>query len=356
MLSISLISSVPIFCIEEPVVDLYNQRGGEGPNQPSDGFAPSETVILYAYVTYNDTPVEGKLVAFEVLDASNACVLDRSDDTDVHGVAWVNFTISPVCLPWQFGIWTAISVVSVAEKIVNDTLTFRVSGPVIDLFTQRGGYGSNKFSDAFAPQEEVILYARVSYDCNPLEGKLVAFEVRNPANECVTYRSDTTNASGIAVARFRVPSNATFGIYTAIATVSVVERTVNDTLTFRVGWIVEILKVETVNQFGEPQVSFARDQHIYFNITGQNIAFTSKMATFTVAVCDARDVPIGLVVPYDWLIPKETCFTFIVDILIPKWAYIGVASVYTNAYTELPQNNGTPFCPETSTIFMITKP
>jgi hypothetical protein len=245
-------------------------------------------------------------------------------------------------------------VVSVAEKIVNDTLTFRVSGPVIDLFTQRGGYGSNKSSDAFTPQEEVILYARVSYDCNPLEGKLVAFEVRNPTNECVTYRSDTTNASGIAVARFRVPSNATFGIYTAIATVSVIERTVNDTLTFRVGWIVEILKAETVNQFGEPQVSFAKGQHIYFNITGQNIAFTSKMATFTVAVCDERDVPIGRAVLHDWLIPRETCFTFIIDILIPEWTYIGKGIAYVNAYTNLPMLGGVSYCPEASTSLIIT--
>lgn len=340
----------------EPLVDLYNQRGGEGPNQPSEAFAPGEKVILYAHVTYNDTAVQGKLVAFEVLDASGTCVLDRTDDTDIHGIASVNFTICPICLPGQFGIWTAIAVVSVAEKIVNDTLAFRVTGPMIDLFTQKGGYGPNMPSDAFAPQEEVILYACVRYDCNPLEGKLVAFEVLNPTNDCVTYRTDATNASGIAAVSFRIPSNATFGTYTVIATVSVIERTINDTLTYKVGWIVKILKVETVNYLGEPETSFARDRHVYFNVTAQNIAFVSKMATFTVVVYDECNVSIGQAVPHDLLIPGETCFTFVIDLIIPKWAYIGIGTAYANAYTNLPKLGGVPYCPETSISIMIMKP
>jgi hypothetical protein len=60
--------------------------------------------------------------------------------------------------------------------------------------------------------------------------------------------------------------------------------------------------------------------------------------------------------PQNWLIPPETTSIFIIGLPTPKWAFLGVGTAYANAYTELPQHNGTPYCPETSTTFMITKP
>ena len=46
---------------------------------------------------------------------------------------------------------------------------------------------------------------------------------------------------------------------------------------------------------------------------------------------------------------------FIAGLQIPKWAYVGIGTVYTNAFADLPQICGTPYCPEISTTFMITK-
>lgn len=342
----------------ESGIDLYTQKGGEGPNRPSDAFCPSEQVILYAYVTYDNNPVEGKLVAFEVRDPTNASVLGRTGVTNASGLTAVNFTLPTACIPGQvvIGEWSAIAVVSVAEITINDTLTFRVTGAMIDLYTQRNGKGPNMPSDAFAPQEEVIFYAYVSYDCNPTEGKVVAFEVRDANGICVTYKTATTNASGIATTRFRIPSMPLFGTWDTIATVEVLEKTIGDTLTFRVGWIIEILMIQTVDKYCNPQTVFRRGEQMYFNVTVHNIAFTSKMTTLTVVVYDECGVPFGQVIPQHWRIPPEASSIFIIGLPIPKWALLGVGSIYANAYTDLPQFGGTPYCPEISAAFMIVKP
>jgi len=339
----------------EPSIDLYNQKGGQGLNQPSDTFSPGEQVILYAYVTYGMDPVEGKLVAFEVKDPSNNSVLDRTGETNASGIAVINFTLPITCILGQklIGEWGATSVVSVAETPINDTLTFKVTGAMIDLYTQRDGRGPNMPSDAFAPQEEVMLYAYVSYDCNPLEGKLVAFEVKDANGTCVTYKTDVTNASGLATASFRIASMPLFGTWSATATVEVLQRTISDSLIFNVGWIVEIDKVETVNEHGEVETSFVRGEHIRFNLTVHNIAFTSKIATFTIVAYDEQGVPVGVALLFGWPASPGTSQVLIIDLQLPKWAYIGVGSVYANAYTNLPHIGGVPYCPEIFTVFII---
>lgn len=343
---------------EQVAIDLYTQRGGQGSNQPSNAFAPGDQVTLYAFVTFSTDPVQGKLVAFEVNDPDNMNVLERTGVTDASGIAEINFTLPVTCIPGRtiIGEWTAISTVSVAEITVNDTLTFRVTGATIDVYTQKGGRGPSVPSDAFAPQEEVILYARVTYDCHPTEGKLVAFEVRDANGTCVTYKTDLTNASGLATASFRIGSMPLFGIWNVTATVEVLQKTVSDKLTFRVGWIVEIVNVETVNEEGEKEINFVRGEQLSFNITVQNIAFISKTVVFTVVAYDEQGVPIGQIVLLGWTVPSGTSQVFMVDLQLPKWASVGAGSIYANAYTNLPQAGGVPCCPEVSTFFKINLP
>lgn len=346
-------------------IDLYTQKGGQGPNEPDGVFGLGEVVILTALLTYNGEPVQNKLVSFEAVDPTGEIVLDRTNITNANGLATINFTIPTVCPPLTFGTWTALATASVSEQTVMDTLTFQVKGPHIDVYTQKepyGGQGPNQPSDAFAPQEEVILYAYVSYSCEPEQNKPVVFEVTNPKGEVVIDRTAFTNSTGVANVSFRIPwpcidpEETVFGTWKVIAKVSILNETAQDTLTFLVGWIIKIVKVATVDASGAAKTVFARGEHICFNLTVRNIAFTSKTATLTIVVYDTQGVPIGNAVLHSWVIPSGTSQYFIVDLQIPKWAYIGVASVYANAYTELPQNNGTPYCPETSTTFMIIKP
>jgi len=106
------------------MVDLFTQRNGKGPNQPSGSFRPQEMAILYAYVTYNNKPVQNKFVSFEVLDPLNRSVMCRTAETNTSGLTTVWFSIPEHSV---IGMWFAIAKTKVAEEIVEDTLTFIVS-------------------------------------------------------------------------------------------------------------------------------------------------------------------------------------------------------------------------------------
>lgn len=347
-------------------LDLYTPKGGQGPHQPDGNYTSGEHVELIALLTYNEEPVQNKPVGFEVRDPIGQVVIYRSDLTDANGLATINFTLPFLCPPSSFfGIWSALATSSVAEQNTSDTLIFRVKveGPYIDVYTQKepySGWGQNQSSDAFAPQEEVILYAYASYSCEPQQNLPVVFVVTNPKGEIIADRTAFLNSEGIANTSFRIPwpcenpEETIFGTWRIVARVSILNETAEDTLTFIVDWIIKIVNLETVSTTGDVKTSFARGEHIYFNLTVRNIAFISKKATLTVVIYDAQGVPIGNAILYNLVIPPSTSKYFTIGLQIPKWAYIGVATVYANAYTDLPSLGGTPYCPEISTIFMIT--
>jgi len=238
----------------------------------------------------------------------------------------------------------------------------------IDLYTQKepySGRGSNQPSDAFAPQEEVILYAYVTYRDDPVPGRIVAFEVHGPVNrfENLSFtRTAITDANGVANVSFRVtwpdgyPREAVFGVWNVVAVVDIAEVTVNDTLSFLVGWIVELVKVETADSNNVSRTSFMRDERTCFRLTVKNIAMTNKIATLILNVYDNLSVSLGQVVLMDEQITPGVTVLFLEEnLLIPEGASLGTGVVYANAYTALPALGGVSWCPEVSTTFSIRK-
>ena len=116
-------------------IDLYTQYpkpfGGQGPNNPSDCFGPTDLVQLNAYVTYNDYPVQSVLVAYEI--RHNDYQFTLTNETNSEGIATVIFRP-----PWPcenpeeeiFGEWSVIATVYYAGDVKNDTLNFIVHWPV----------------------------------------------------------------------------------------------------------------------------------------------------------------------------------------------------------------------------------
>ena len=244
--------------------------------------------------------------------------------------------------------------------------TTSTSKGIIDLYTQKelySGRGQGQTSDAFAPQELVILYAYVTYNLDPVQNKIVAFQIIGPPNPIYNFsivRSSQTNANGIAQISFRIPwpdENAEtqiFGNWTAIATVDIAE-TVMDTLTFQVGWIVRLLRVETVDVNNMSRTSFTKGERVCFKLTARNIAMTDKVATLIIDVHDNSSVPLGQLLVENVRVSSDVNVFFIEDLMIPTWACLGVSLVVANAYTELPGVDGEPWCPQVSTTFLITK-
>jgi len=237
---------------------------------------------------------------------------------------------------------------------------------VIDLYTQEephDGRGLNQPSDAFAPQDEVFLYAEAMYNEDPVENRLVAFEIYGPINSVLNVtlsRTGTTNASGIANVSFRLPwpaedaETVTFGVWTVYAVVEIAEESVQDTLTYRVGWIVNIVSLATVDVDLQPQTRFSRETHVGVELGLRNIAMLSRRATLTIVTYDNLSVPIGNVALNDFELESgDTYFYFNYVLPIPAWAELGGATVRAMAYTAPLADGGVAYCPEMDTMFLI---
>lgn len=134
--------------VEGRLIDVYTQKGGQSLGKFGGTFMLGETVFLITRVTYNNLPVQHKLVSFEVLNPSNESVVLRAAVTDEDGFAMISFRIPS--LSSSVGTWKAISVVSIAEEVVWDTVDFQVcfKFPV----------GGNSFSARNGDKELVVSY------------------------------------------------------------------------------------------------------------------------------------------------------------------------------------------------------
>jgi len=251
--------------------------------------------------------------------------------------------------------------------VISQTLAL---GPEIDLFTQTyrqypegtvtpyDGKGPNQPADSYAPGENVSLWAYVTYNGEHVQNILVGFEVIDPNGDCVTYRVDRTNETGYAQVWFRLPipcdpaeQEDLFGHYWVIAKCKLQDDIINDTMSFKVGFIIEIPQLDGLETLQDPLVKMTT---VCFNVTLKNIAWVPRNVTVIVVVYDECDVPLGQVI-LEFNMPEADdvlCSSISVEktlcIYIPKWAYVGVGKVYANAFTDLPQDCGIPYCPEVS--------
>ena len=111
-------------------IDLFTQKepySGKGPNMPSDAFGPGEVIILYALVTYGETPKQNLIVAFSV-QCPNGTSLSTAAVTNASGIATINFTIPQKCVNESevFGEWFALASVLMGGNVFQDALTFKV--------------------------------------------------------------------------------------------------------------------------------------------------------------------------------------------------------------------------------------
>jgi nitrous oxidase accessory protein len=256
------------------------------------------------------------------------------------------------------GNYTVTLTVTNNELLTNSTshiVTVLLYQLAIDVYTQQpepySGRGPNQPSDAFEPQDTVKLYAQVTYNYEPVENKMVVFQVNYPNNTQFYIFSNSTDANGIARTAFRLPADpAAFGLYKVLAQVSVSEATANDTLTFLAGWVIEILDVKTLDQYGASKNAFSRGEAVYFSIDIKNIAFTSRNATLTATLHDERDQLIGVAFISLNVPPGTHEYNLLFEVSIPYWTFVGLAKAYANAYPKLGSH---AYCPEKSASFAI---
>jgi hypothetical protein len=236
------------------------------------------------------------------------------------------------------------------------------SGADIDLFTQKepcSGKGRNVRSDAFELGEEAQIYAYVTYNGFPVEGATVSFRVTGPANstQSVAFNGGAiANASGLASISFRIPylDQIAFGEWVIVGNTRIGENFVNDSVTFRVGWIVEILSAKTVDRNDSYEDKFALGGLVGIILDLHSISMTEKSATLTVTLYDTQEIVInstevdGFAIP-----PNETTVQATFFLGIPRNANVGSAILHANAFTKPLPLGGVPYCPPISKEFLI---
>lgn len=231
-------------------------------------------------------------------------------------------------------------------------------GVDIDVYTEKGGIGPGGaypfgWSDAFGPQEEVTVYAKVTYNDEPVEYKPVAFEMIDANGESHDYRTAYTGADGIATTSFRIPWEGSaaedlFGDWAIVGSVSVSEQQDMDTCYFKFGYIVSIRDIIVT---GSP---LKKGEFMTIDVDLESISMAAKDVILTIVACDECGVPIGLAAGAFTVLPEDGVAAGY-TITIPSWAFVGTGFIYANVFTDYPSLGGVPYCPEDSAVFIINK-
>ncbi|RLI44004.1 hypothetical protein DRO69_08360 [Candidatus Bathyarchaeota archaeon] len=247
------------------------------------------------------------------------------------------------------------------ETPVNGTVTilgFSLPGRQIDVYTQYpapyGGQGPNNPSDMFTPQQEVILYAKVTYNWWGMENKLVTFHVlNNTGGTYIISPPILTNSEGIAEFHFRMPSYDPdlFGVWTVNATVEIAGVTIYDTLQFHFDTLVEIVDVHT------DKYSYAHGDTVEVTVTLHSHAMQPRNVLVAAMITDE----LGFVVAFgtaslvvegaEFCTPNE--YTVTITLEIPHEAVAGMATVHVGCYDQEPAEGGVALCPEATTEIFI---
>jgi len=237
------------------------------------------------------------------------------------------------------------------------------SGGRIDIFTQKqpyGGIGLNVSSDAFGPEEIVVLYALVTYNGISVENLPVAFGIRTPRSSSFILAA-RADAGGIAKVNFTIltpPINVSesevFGEWFVSASVQIGGNTFEDSLTFKVDWIVKLISVRTVDENRTYRTVFGIGGDVGLEITLRSIAMSIRKTCLAIVIQDETKVVINFSTICDFEVqPNEKLLFLYYKLHIPKVARVGEAQVLISALTALVSDGGVLYCPGISTEFII---
>jgi hypothetical protein len=130
--------------------------------------------------------------------------------------------------------------------------------------------GTSSTSTTFAPLDQIQIYSNVIYGDAPQQGVLVAFKIQGPtgsADPNNITRIETTDDAGVAQFTLRIPSdnqniNSVFGTWTAVATIQTTDKSIQKTVSFTVGWLLNISSISLVDSEGNSQSMFPRDSNV----------------------------------------------------------------------------------------------
>lgn len=235
------------------------------------------------------------------------------------------------------------------------------SGLQVDVFTQKtphDGKGLHIPSDTFMPFETIILYTFVSYNEDPITDAFVTYVIIGPSNsgdQSTIIGIGTTNETGIASFSFKIHNEGltSFGEWNVVARVNLGEIVSEDSLVFKIGWIVDIISIRTVSKDFEPKAVFSINSSLGISVALRNNAFCPQNVSLCLSLKDETNVILDSLELDNFVILTEDVIVYFLN--IPQNAAIGNGTVYVSAFTASPLSGGVLFCPEKSVVFSIVK-
>jgi parallel beta-helix repeat protein len=140
-------------------LDVYTQRGGNGPLEPSDAFGPQEEIFLYSNLTYNLEPLQDVDIKFEVFYPNETLCFERYNVTNGDGIATIVFSMPWPCTSPEeiFGNWTVLAEAEVEETTANDTMRFEYGflADILHLETGLDAHGDWLPKSFFCREEQI---------------------------------------------------------------------------------------------------------------------------------------------------------------------------------------------------------
>lgn len=204
------------------------------------------------------------------------------------------------------------------------------------------GAGKDAGSDAFSPQTEVVLKALVTHNLDPVEDKLVTFEIFEGNNTSYARLTGMTDEYGIATVVFRIPSwnkedNTTSvvveGKWRVEAVAEIAGERTGDVVAFNVGWLVNFEPAPSLTITKEKPFASVNVSIRYYTLAAQEVD-----ANITFVLLDDVGVPVYRSETTIHFPRNESAIGTLryddkeITIQVPTWAYAGKASLRLNAF------------------------
>lgn len=236
----------------------------------------------------------------------------------------------------------------------------KVLGRMVDVYTQYpypfGGQGLYKPSDMFWPQKHLLLCANVTYNEWPEQNKDVAFQIIDPHDTTWGIYYNRTNNVGVACVFVRLPwpcddPEYYIGEWTVIATVDVACDVVNDTLSFKYDYLVNVWDVVP------DKIEYKHCECINATISLASYAMQKYNVTITMTVYDETGVPFGYISTKVEIGEAQYCtykeYELELSVHVIKFARAGKATIHVGALSDFPFYGGCALSPPFETSVSI---
>ncbi|MDE1875441.1 MAG: hypothetical protein KGH86_01230 [Thaumarchaeota archaeon] len=172
----------------------------------------------------------------------------------------------------------------------------------------------------------------------------IAVGVSNPSGDNIISRTITTDENGTGSLQFKIPNTYQTGVYQDTVNAIVDGRNYTNSTEFNVikSRGVTIDSVQITNQQGNPVSILPQGQNGFVKVS---LSSGEKMPTLlTLNLFDANQSSLGTTSIKSILNPGTSQMTL--SFFIPSNVQVGVANVFTDVYSDWPNNGGTPLTAE----------